>query len=98
MRYQGVGMLAVVFGVAASGGAPVVVAAQDTTERPYLLEQIGDAAIVQLYADGFESLPLREKTLVWHLYQAALAILACTSLLEVTCVLLKRLEQASSTL
>ena len=73
MRYQGVGMLAVVFGVAASGGAPVVTAAQDTTQRPYLLEQIGDAAIVQLYADGFESLTLREKTLVWHLYQAALA-------------------------
>jgi dipeptidyl-peptidase III len=32
-----------------------------------------DAAVVQLYADGFEALPLREKTLIWHLYQAALA-------------------------
>jgi dipeptidyl-peptidase-3 len=38
-----------------------------------LIEQIGDAAIVQLYADGFASLPIREKTLIWHLYQAALA-------------------------
>ena len=38
-----------------------------------MLEQVGDVAIVQLYADGFESLTLREKTLVWHLYQAALA-------------------------
>ena len=66
-------MLAVAFGVAAAGGAPAVTAAQDTTDRPYLLEQVGDAAIVQLYADGFESLTLREKTLVWHLYQAALA-------------------------
>jgi len=28
---------------------------------------------VQLYADGFERLPLREKTLVFHLYRAALA-------------------------
>ena len=28
---------------------------------------------MQLYADGFASLPLREKTLIWHLYQAALA-------------------------
>jgi dipeptidyl-peptidase-3 len=28
---------------------------------------------VQLYADGFSALPLKEKTLVWHLYQAALA-------------------------
>jgi dipeptidyl-peptidase-3 len=43
------------------------------TARPYLLEQIEDAAVVQLYADGFDKLPLNEKTLVWHLYQAALA-------------------------
>src|SRR5215212_3894725 len=43
------------------------------TERRYLLEQIEDAAVVQLYADGFEKLTLQEKTLVWHLYQAALA-------------------------
>ena len=43
------------------------------TERRYLLERIGDAAVVQLYADGFTQLGLREKTLVWHLYQAALA-------------------------
>ena len=41
--------------------------------RPYLLEQIDDAAVVQLYADGFEKLSLPEKTLVWHLYQAAIA-------------------------
>ena len=43
------------------------------TDRRYLLEQIDDAAVVQLYADGFEKLPLKEKTLVWHLYRAALA-------------------------
>jgi dipeptidyl-peptidase III len=53
-------------------GAPAVAAAT-ATERPYLLEQVDDAAVVQLYADGFSSLPLREKTLVYHLYQAALA-------------------------
>ncbi|MCC7180746.1 MAG: peptidase M49 [Acidobacteria bacterium] len=41
--------------------------------RPYLLEQVDDAAVVQLYADGFHALPLGEKVLVWHLYQAALA-------------------------
>ena len=41
--------------------------------RPYLLEQIDDAAVVQLYADGFTALPLQEKVLVWHLYCAALA-------------------------
>jgi dipeptidyl-peptidase-3 len=38
-----------------------------------LLEQVDDAAVVQLYADGFSQLPLREKTLVWHLYHAAVA-------------------------
>jgi len=41
--------------------------------RKYLLERIDDAAVVQVYADGFESLPLKEKTLIWHLYQAARA-------------------------
>jgi dipeptidyl-peptidase-3 len=46
---------------------------QATEERVYLLERIDDAAVVQLYADGFDGLPLREKTLIWHLYQAALA-------------------------
>ena len=43
------------------------------TDRPYLLERIDDAAIAQIYADGFEALDLREKTLIWHLYNAALA-------------------------
>jgi dipeptidyl-peptidase-3 len=42
-------------------------------DRPYLLERIGEAAVVQLYADGFSALPLREKTLIWHLAQAAIA-------------------------
>jgi dipeptidyl-peptidase-3 len=41
--------------------------------RPYLLERIDDAAVVQLYADGFEQLSLRDKTLIWHLYLAAIA-------------------------
>jgi dipeptidyl-peptidase-3 len=41
--------------------------------RPYLLERIGEAAVVQLYADGFERLSARDKILCWHLYQAALA-------------------------
>ena len=42
-------------------------------DRKYLLEQIGEAAVVQLYADGFRDLSLGEQTLVWHLYQAAIA-------------------------
>src|SRR5688572_435853 len=44
-----------------------------TDTRKYLLERIDDAAVVQLYADDFASLPLRDKTLIWHLYQAAIA-------------------------
>lgn len=42
-------------------------------ERLYRLEQVEDAAVVQLYADGFAELSRDEKILVWHLYQAALA-------------------------
>jgi dipeptidyl-peptidase III len=42
-------------------------------DRLYLLERVGEAAIAQLYADGFASLPIREKILAWHLYNAALA-------------------------
>ncbi len=45
----------------------------DTGTRPYLLEQIDDAAVVQLYADGFAALSTNDKILIWHLYQAALA-------------------------
>jgi dipeptidyl-peptidase-3 len=41
--------------------------------RKHLLERVDEAAVVQLYADDFSSLPLREKTLIWHLYQAAIA-------------------------
>jgi dipeptidyl-peptidase-3 len=48
-------------------------AATPVDDRQYLLERIGDAAVVQLYADGFVNLPLREKTLIYHLYQAAIA-------------------------
>jgi dipeptidyl-peptidase-3 len=45
----------------------------DADERPYLLERVDNVAIVQLYADGFDQLALREKVLIWHLYEAALA-------------------------
>src|SRR6266545_4134444 len=43
------------------------------SDRQYLIEQVDEAAVVQLYAEGFADLPLREKTLVWHLTQAAIA-------------------------
>jgi dipeptidyl-peptidase-3 len=55
---------------AAPAAAP---ASRASDERKYLLERVDDAAVAQLYADGFESLPLKEKTLIWHLYQATIA-------------------------
>ena len=42
-------------------------------DRKYLLERVDDAAVAQLYADGFDGLPRDQKILIWHLYQAALA-------------------------
>jgi dipeptidyl-peptidase-3 len=42
-------------------------------ERKYLLERVDDAAVAQVYADGFSELPLDQKVLIWHLYRAALA-------------------------
>ena len=52
---------------------PVPAATAAPPDRQYLLERVGEAAVVQLYADGFCALSLREKTLVWHLYRAAIA-------------------------
>ncbi len=42
-------------------------------DRKYLLERVDEAAVAQLYADGFAALPLDQKLLIWHLYGAALA-------------------------
>ena len=61
-----------------SNGQPAAAAAAPSDaappqDRKYLLERVDDAAVVQLYADGFEQLPLQQKLLVWHLYEAALA-------------------------
>ncbi|OYP32981.1 dipeptidyl-peptidase 3 family protein [Rhodopirellula sp. MGV] len=47
--------------------------APEPNERQYLLDRVDDVAIVQLYVDGFEQLPLREKALIYHLSQAAIA-------------------------
>ncbi len=73
-------LLALVLSVAltgCSGSTPAEsvapTAATPPADRQYLLERVGDAAVVQLYADGFDALPLEEKTLIWHLSQAALA-------------------------
>ena len=53
--------------------AAVADAAQAPPDRKYLLERVDDAAVVQLYADGFNQLPREQKLLIWHLYEAALA-------------------------
>src|SRR5688572_9796299 len=53
-----------------TGGAPGTSGTPGSpapSDRKYLLDRVGDAAIVQLYADGFSSLPLKQKTLIWHL-------------------------------
>ena len=38
-----------------------------------MLERVADAALFQLYADGFSALPLDQKVLIWHLAEAAIA-------------------------
>src|SRR3982750_4762126 len=56
-----------------AAGTPAAAPPAAASDRKYLLETVDDAAVVQYYADGFDKLPLRDKTLVYHLYQAALA-------------------------
>src|SRR5688572_3650746 len=65
-------------GTAACGGAdtsnsPAPAVQSPAADRVYMLERIDEAAVVQAYADGFQALPLKDKTLIWHLYQAAVA-------------------------
>lgn len=43
------------------------------SNRTYLLERVGPAAVVQLYVDAFADLAIEDKRLAWHLYEAALA-------------------------
>ena len=77
----GIIVVAVTTATACSGPAPApaqstataVPATAPAADRKFMLERVDDAAVVQLYADGFASLPQKEKVLVWHLYQAALA-------------------------
>lgn len=56
---------------AAPAAAPA--ASPASTERRYELERVDTTAIVQLYADGFASLSLRDKLLAYHLTCAAIA-------------------------
>jgi len=62
-----------VFGSGGNAGPALADTAQPDQSRKYLVERVDDAAVAQLYADGFNALPLEQKTLIWHLYQAAIA-------------------------
>lgn len=42
-------------------------------ERKYLLEKVGPAHVVQLYADGFDRLSAREKAFAYYMYLASIA-------------------------
>jgi len=59
--------------MASTTPAPASTSTSAPPDRQYLLERIGEAAVVQIYADGFRALPLSDKILVWHLAQAAIA-------------------------
>jgi dipeptidyl-peptidase-3 len=48
-------------------------AGQQSSDRKWLLETVDDAAVVQLYADGFDGLSHSDKLLAFHLTQAAIA-------------------------
>ncbi|MBI1322399.1 peptidase M49 [bacterium] len=72
LRNPRTSVVACLISLSAGFGSPL--RAQDKPEeRPYLLERIGDAAVVQVYSDAFRDLTLEQKKLVWHLYQAAIA-------------------------
>lgn len=60
-------------GTTAPEHAADTAAAAESGTRKYELERVDEAAVVQLYADGFDALPLEQKILTWHLYQAAIA-------------------------
>ena len=62
--------------VGGCAGTPVVTdgdTAPDPNQRRHLLERIDDTGVIQLYADGFDELELRDKVLCFHLANAAVA-------------------------
>jgi len=44
-----------------------------TAEKQYFLEKVRNVLVVQIYADEFEGLTLKEKMLAWHLYRSSIA-------------------------
>ncbi|MGH9704880.1 MAG: dipeptidyl-peptidase 3 family protein, partial [Candidatus Acidiferrales bacterium] len=54
--------------------APVAeLAPEQSAERKYLVEEVGSLAVVQLYADGFDQLSVKERLLAYFLSQAGIA-------------------------
>lgn len=45
----------------------------NAADRPYLLEQVKNTAVIQVYADDFSALTLEEKKAAYYLYLAAVA-------------------------
>ena len=70
---DGGGAVGCSFALPSTSSTPPPAATTASTDRKYLLERVDEAAVVQLYADAFRDLTLKDKTLVWHLYQAAIA-------------------------
>jgi hypothetical protein len=66
-------------GTTKDNGAASDVAAADVvptfrsadTDRQYLLDRVDEAAVVQLYADGFEALPVDQRTLILEQFRMA---------------------------
>jgi len=48
-------------------------AKKELEERKYFLERVGDFQVLQVYADGFDELSLKEKLLAYNLSMASLA-------------------------
>ncbi|MEE9292767.1 MAG: peptidase M49 [Acidobacteriota bacterium] len=75
---RALGLMALLLPLLSSGcagrpGDDVDAVHRDIENRPYLLETIGEFAVVRLYADGFENLSPRERILSFYLTRAALA-------------------------
>jgi dipeptidyl-peptidase-3 len=54
--------------------ALILAAASPAAENSFLVDRVGSTGFVQLEAESFQSLPLREQTLAYWLTQAAIAI------------------------
>jgi len=68
-------MMILLFGAALTAGCSKKDSSEMKTEggRIYFLEKVRNVMVVQVYADGFKDLTLKEKMLAWYLYRSAIA-------------------------